>query len=205
MGVGHTSEKGGERNGYRNASTYRHTRLKQMDPGADRCGAMAFPSDDQPGTLYLLHYSGRTRQGRQHYLGWTSNSEARTRAAPFGLGARARPRRHTPRASSSPWPKRGKARRCSSGASRNGAARARRASPVSAPSARSRSVAPESRASWARARCGFPKRPHLASGHRVFHRDVAANGAGPELERGGRADVVGSGSGALRDQQQFNG
>ncbi len=37
----------------------------------------SYPADDASGTIYLLHYSGRTKKGRQHYLGWTSNTEVR--------------------------------------------------------------------------------------------------------------------------------
>jgi predicted GIY-YIG superfamily endonuclease len=46
-----------------------------------------YPADDAPGTIYLLHYSGRTKQGRQHYLGWTSNTEARYAQHCSGSGA----------------------------------------------------------------------------------------------------------------------
>jgi len=46
-----------------------------------------YPADDALGTIYLLHYSGRTKQGRQHYLGWTSNTEARYAQHCSGWGA----------------------------------------------------------------------------------------------------------------------
>jgi predicted GIY-YIG superfamily endonuclease len=48
----------------------------------------SFPPDDTPGTIYLLHFSGKTKQGRQHYLGWSSNSEARLGRHRSGWGAR---------------------------------------------------------------------------------------------------------------------
>jgi predicted GIY-YIG superfamily endonuclease len=47
---------------------------------ADGHGAIAsasFPPDDAPGTIYLLHYSGRTKQSHQHYLGWSADVERR--------------------------------------------------------------------------------------------------------------------------------
>jgi len=47
----------------------------------------SYPADDAPGTIYLLHFSGRTKQGRQHYLGWSSNTEARLAQHRSGRGA----------------------------------------------------------------------------------------------------------------------
>jgi hypothetical protein len=38
-----------------------------------------FARPDAPGTLYLLHYSGETAHGHQHYLGWSGDLEERTR------------------------------------------------------------------------------------------------------------------------------
>lgn len=49
---------------------------------------MPLPSDDALGTIYLLHFSGKTSQRRQHYLGWTSNTEARFGRHRSGWGAR---------------------------------------------------------------------------------------------------------------------
>jgi predicted GIY-YIG superfamily endonuclease len=46
-----------------------------------------YPAADALGTIYLLHYSGRTKQGRQHYLGWTSNTEVRYGQHCSGWGA----------------------------------------------------------------------------------------------------------------------
>ncbi len=40
------------------------------------------------GTVYLLHYSGRTAAGHQHYLGWTTNLTRRLARHRAGLGAR---------------------------------------------------------------------------------------------------------------------
>lgn len=49
--------------------------------------ANRYPADDIPGTIYLLHFSGRTKQGRQHYLGFSSDLERRYRQHRFGWGA----------------------------------------------------------------------------------------------------------------------
>jgi predicted GIY-YIG superfamily endonuclease len=46
-----------------------------------------YPPDDALGTIYLLHYSGRTKEGRQHYLGWSSNTETRFAQHRSGRGA----------------------------------------------------------------------------------------------------------------------
>jgi predicted GIY-YIG superfamily endonuclease len=46
-----------------------------------------YPADDAPGTIYLLHFSGRTKQGRQHYLGFSSDLERRYRQHRYGWGA----------------------------------------------------------------------------------------------------------------------
>jgi predicted GIY-YIG superfamily endonuclease len=46
-----------------------------------------YPSDDVLGTIYLVHFSARTKQGRQHYLGWSSNTEARFGRHRTGWGA----------------------------------------------------------------------------------------------------------------------
>ena len=49
--------------------------------------ASAYPPPDAPGTIYLLHFSGRTKRGQQHYLGWTSNIERRITQHRLGSGA----------------------------------------------------------------------------------------------------------------------
>ena len=49
--------------------------------------ASAYPPPDAPGTIYLLHFSGRTKRGQQHYLGWTSNIERRITQLRLGSGA----------------------------------------------------------------------------------------------------------------------
>jgi predicted GIY-YIG superfamily endonuclease len=72
------------------AVEWRHESLRQLRPSADGHGAMAsasFPPDDALGTIYLLHYSGRTKEGRQHYLGWSSNTEARFAQHRSGWGS----------------------------------------------------------------------------------------------------------------------
>lgn len=40
-------------------------------------GRSRYPPGDAFGAIYLLHFSGRTKQGRQHYLGWSSDTQAR--------------------------------------------------------------------------------------------------------------------------------
>ena len=47
-----------------------------------------FPDPSTPGTIYLLHFSGKTSQGRQHYLGWSRNPDIRLRQHRAGAGAR---------------------------------------------------------------------------------------------------------------------
>lgn len=47
-----------------------------------------WPSPDTPGTIYLLHYSGTTRQGRRHYLGWSANAGRRYAEHTTGNGCR---------------------------------------------------------------------------------------------------------------------
>ena len=37
--------------------------------------------------MYLLHFSGKTSQGRQHYLGWSSDAVARLRQHRLGVGS----------------------------------------------------------------------------------------------------------------------
>jgi predicted GIY-YIG superfamily endonuclease len=49
--------------------------------------ARRYPSDHARGTIYLLHFSGRTKEGRQHYLGWSSDTEARLGRHRTGWGA----------------------------------------------------------------------------------------------------------------------
>src|SRR5664279_1780315 len=46
------------------------------------------PHPAAPGTVYLLHYSSRTRAGRQHYLGWTGDIERRVAQHRAGRGGR---------------------------------------------------------------------------------------------------------------------
>jgi predicted GIY-YIG superfamily endonuclease len=46
-----------------------------------------FPVPGAPGTIYLLHFSGRTKQGRQHYLGWARDANARLQRHRSGSGA----------------------------------------------------------------------------------------------------------------------
>jgi predicted GIY-YIG superfamily endonuclease len=46
-----------------------------------------FPAPDTRGDVYLVHFSGRTRQGRQHYLGFSSDLERRYRQHRYGWGA----------------------------------------------------------------------------------------------------------------------
>lgn len=43
---------------------------------------------DTRGTIYLLHYSARTSQGRQHYLGWSSDVVRRFSQHRSGHGCR---------------------------------------------------------------------------------------------------------------------
>jgi predicted GIY-YIG superfamily endonuclease len=45
------------------------------------------PPPDAPGTIYLLHFSGRTKQGHQHYLGWSQDVERRIARHRAGAGA----------------------------------------------------------------------------------------------------------------------
>jgi predicted GIY-YIG superfamily endonuclease len=46
-----------------------------------------FPAPDARGDIYLVHFSGRTTQGRQHYLGFTRNLERRYEQHRSGRGA----------------------------------------------------------------------------------------------------------------------
>jgi predicted GIY-YIG superfamily endonuclease len=43
--------------------------------------------DDAPGTIYLIHFSLRTKAGHQHYLGWSANVEKRFARHRAGHGA----------------------------------------------------------------------------------------------------------------------
>jgi predicted GIY-YIG superfamily endonuclease len=45
------------------------------------------PAANAPGTIYLLHYTVRTKRGRQHYLGWSDNPIERLRRHRSGRGA----------------------------------------------------------------------------------------------------------------------
>ena len=47
----------------------------------------SYPADDALGTIYLLHYSGRTKQRHQHYLGWSSDVERRYAQHRSGRGS----------------------------------------------------------------------------------------------------------------------
>ncbi len=47
-----------------------------------------FPAPDARGVIYLVHFSGRTKQNRQHYLGFSSNLERRYKQHRFGSGAK---------------------------------------------------------------------------------------------------------------------
>ena len=49
--------------------------------------ANGFPAPDARGVVYLVDFSGRTRQGRQHYLGFSSDLDRRYRQHRFGQGA----------------------------------------------------------------------------------------------------------------------
>jgi predicted GIY-YIG superfamily endonuclease len=46
-----------------------------------------YPADDAPGTIYLLHYSGRTKHRHQHYLGWSADVERRYAQHRSGRGS----------------------------------------------------------------------------------------------------------------------
>jgi predicted GIY-YIG superfamily endonuclease len=49
--------------------------------------AYRFPPDDAQGTIYLIHFSSRTQQGRQHYLGWSADVAKRFGQHRAGRGA----------------------------------------------------------------------------------------------------------------------
>ena len=51
-------------------------------------GARGQSRGEASGTIYLLHFSGRTRDGEQHYLGWTENLERRYTEHRTGCGCR---------------------------------------------------------------------------------------------------------------------
>ncbi len=44
-------------------------------------------ADRRVGTIYLLHFSGQTAAGHQHYLGWTTDLAKRLARHRAGLGA----------------------------------------------------------------------------------------------------------------------
>ncbi len=46
-----------------------------------------FPAPNARGVVYLVHFSGRTKQNRQHYLGFSSDLERRYRQHRLGWGA----------------------------------------------------------------------------------------------------------------------
>jgi predicted GIY-YIG superfamily endonuclease len=45
------------------------------------------PPDDCVGFVYLIHFSGRTQQGHQHYLGWSGDVYQRFARHKSGRGA----------------------------------------------------------------------------------------------------------------------
>lgn len=45
------------------------------------------PPDDSEGFVYLIHFSERTTAGRQHYLGWSADVQARFARHRAGIGA----------------------------------------------------------------------------------------------------------------------
>lgn len=47
----------------------------------------SYPADDALGTIYLLHYSSRTKRGRRHYLGWSADVERRYAQHRSGRGS----------------------------------------------------------------------------------------------------------------------
>ena len=49
--------------------------------------ARPYPADDEPGTIYLIHFSSRTKDGHQHYLGWSADVEKRFASHKAGRGA----------------------------------------------------------------------------------------------------------------------
>jgi predicted GIY-YIG superfamily endonuclease len=55
----------------------------------DRSQHVSYPdhADTRVGTVYLLHFSGRTAAGRQHYLGWTTDLPKRLARHQAGRGA----------------------------------------------------------------------------------------------------------------------
>jgi predicted GIY-YIG superfamily endonuclease len=50
--------------------------------------AQRYPPLNARGTVYLLHFSERTKQNRQHYLGWTSDLARRFAEHRSGRGCR---------------------------------------------------------------------------------------------------------------------
>lgn len=46
-----------------------------------------YPADDAPGTIYLIHFSSPTKEGHQHYLGWSADVEKRFARHRAGRGA----------------------------------------------------------------------------------------------------------------------
>jgi predicted GIY-YIG superfamily endonuclease len=49
--------------------------------------AKPYPPDDAPGMIYLIHFSARTKEGHQHYLGWSADVEKRFARHKAGRGA----------------------------------------------------------------------------------------------------------------------
>jgi predicted GIY-YIG superfamily endonuclease len=58
-----------------------------LTDGYEAMATSSYPADDALGTIYLLHYSGRTKQRHQHYLGWSSDVERRYAQHRSGQGA----------------------------------------------------------------------------------------------------------------------
>jgi predicted GIY-YIG superfamily endonuclease len=58
-----------------------------LTDGYEAMATSSYPADDALGTIYLLHYSGRTKQRHQHYLGWSSDVERRYAQHRSGRGS----------------------------------------------------------------------------------------------------------------------
>lgn len=49
--------------------------------------ASRYPPPDAAGTIYLLHFSGKTTHGHRHYLGWSEDVQRRIARHRAGAGA----------------------------------------------------------------------------------------------------------------------
>ena len=78
--------KGNRAAGFR-ARPYGLTRQRLATDALRTMPSNRFPDPNTPGTIYLLHFSGKTSQGRQHYLGWSRNPDIRLRQHRAGAGA----------------------------------------------------------------------------------------------------------------------